>query len=70
MWENFVNMDRFTGAVGYAAAQEKILIDSLDRLMYESGLTAQGCWDEMDEYDREAIIRFARLIVRECLAPL
>ena len=20
-------------------------------LMYHSGLTAQGCWDEMDDYD-------------------
>ena len=27
-------------------------------LMYHSGLTAQGCWDEMDEYDRKAIARF------------
>ena len=34
--------------------------------MYESGLTAQGCWDEMDEYNRTAIMKFAELIVREC----
>lgn len=37
-----------------------------DDLMYESGLTAQGCWDEMDDYDKEAILRFAKLIVKEC----
>ena len=37
-----------------------------DDLMYEAGLTAQGCWDMMDEYDKEAIIRFAKLVVREC----
>lgn len=37
-----------------------------DDLMYEAGLTAQGCWDTMDEYDREAILRFAKLIVKEC----
>ena len=37
-----------------------------DELMYHAGLTAQGCWDEMDDYDRRAIERFAELIVREC----
>ena len=36
-------------------------------LMYESGLTAQGCWDQMDEYAREAIEKFAQLIVKECV---
>lgn len=40
--------------------------DKLDELMYHAGLTAQGCWDEMDEYDRKAIEKFAELIVREC----
>ena len=35
-------------------------------LMYQAGLTAQGCWDEMDGYDHEAIEKFAELIVREC----
>ena len=34
--------------------------------MYEAGLTAQGCWDEMDEYDRTAILKFGNLIVKEC----
>ena len=38
-----------------------------DNLMYRAGLTAQGCWDEMDEYDRKAIETFARLIVKECI---
>ena len=36
-------------------------------LMYHSGLTAQGCWDEMDEYDKQAIEKFAELIVKECV---
>jgi hypothetical protein len=40
--------------------------DKLQDLMYQSGLTAQGCWDEMDAYDHEAIEKFAELIVREC----
>lgn len=35
--------------------------------MKRSGLTAQGCWDEMDDYDREAIAKFAELIVKECI---
>ena len=30
--------------------------NQFDNLMYEAGLTAQGCWDEMDEYDRNAIL--------------
>ena len=38
----------------------------LQDLMYHSGLTAQGCWDEMDEYDKQAIEKFAELIVEEC----
>jgi hypothetical protein len=40
--------------------------DKLQDLMYQAGLTAQGCWDEMDSYDHEAIEKFAELIVREC----
>ena len=38
--------------------------------MYQAGLTASGCWDEMDEYDRAAIIKFANLIVKECAQVL
>jgi len=38
----------------------------IEGLMYHAGLTAHGCWDEMDAYDREAIEKFAELIVREC----
>ena len=38
----------------------------LEELMYQAGLTAQGCWDEMDGYDHEAIEKFAELIVQEC----
>ena len=39
----------------------------IEELMYQAGLTAQGCWDEMDEYDRKAIERFADLILMECI---
>lgn len=41
--------------------------EKLEDLMYRAGLTAQGCWDNMDQYDREAIEKFAQLIVRECM---
>ncbi len=40
--------------------------DRFDMLMYQAGITAQGCWDEMDGYDRDAILNFAELIVQEC----
>ena len=36
-------------------------------LMYKSGLTASGCWDQLDEYDRKAIEKFGALIVKECV---
>ena len=42
----------------------------IEDLMYHAGLTAQGCWDEMDEYDKQAIERFAELIVKECMNVL
>jgi len=41
--------------------------ERLEDLMYRAGLTAQGCWDNMDQYDREAIERFANLIVSESI---
>ena len=40
--------------------------ERLDDLMYQSGLTAQGCWDEMDDYAKQTIAKFAELIVAEC----
>jgi hypothetical protein len=41
--------------------------NDFDNLMYEAGLTAQGCWDKMDDYDHAAIMKFAELIVQECV---
>jgi hypothetical protein len=41
--------------------------EQLEDLMYRAGLTAQGCWDTMDQYDREAIERFAELLINECI---
>jgi hypothetical protein len=41
--------------------------DNFENLLYESGLTAQGCWDELDEYAQAAIIRFGRLVMQDCI---
>jgi TRAP-type C4-dicarboxylate transport system substrate-binding protein len=45
---------------------ESLVRMRMEDLMYKAGLTAQGCWDEMDSYDRQAIEKFAELIVKEC----
>ena len=37
----------------------------IDHCLYESGLTADGCWNELDDYAKDAIERFARLLVQE-----
>ena len=37
----------------------------IEHCMYESGLTADGCWDELDDYAKEAIQRFAKLLARD-----
>ena len=41
-----------------------------DDLMYKAGLTADGCWFEFDNYDQMAIMKFAELIVRECVLKI
>ena len=40
--------------------------EQIEHCLYKSGLTAQGCWDELDDYARECIEKFAELIVKEC----
>lgn len=42
------------------------MTDNFDDLLYLSGLTAQGCWEELDEYDRAAVLRFGQLVVEKC----
>lgn len=44
--------------------------DKLEDLLYQSGLTAQGCWDELDDYARQGIERFAEMIVRDNIQTL
>ena len=42
----------------------------IEDAMYRAGLTAQGCWDEMDEYDKTAIETFGELLIEECLVAI
>ena len=44
--------------------------ERIENLMYRAGLTAQGCWDEMDSYMHEAIEKFGELIVRRCISEV
>lgn len=41
-----------------------------EELHYHSGLVASGCWDELDDYDREAIKRFGDLVIKEACKAL
>lgn len=34
--------------------------------MYKAGLTADGCWDQMDHYDHQAIEKLVELVIAEC----
>jgi hypothetical protein len=45
----------------------KDMNERFENLLYESGLTAQGCWEELDSYAQNAIEKFAKLIVKECI---
>ena len=40
--------------------------DRIEHCLYQSGLTASGCWDELGTYEQEAIEKFAELIVLKC----
>ena len=51
----------------FVKLRNRVSNQQIENLMYHAGLTAQGCWDEMDDYAKQAIERFAVLIVRECL---
>jgi len=41
--------------------------ERIEHCLYQAGLTAQGCWDELDDYARQGIEKFAELIVAECV---
>jgi len=42
----------------------------IEDLMYQSGLTASGCWDDMDDYAHTAIEKFGKLTVEDCIQVL
>jgi translation initiation factor 6 (eIF-6) len=41
--------------------------EQIEHCLYQAGLTAQGCWDKLDDYAKEGIEKFAQLIVQECI---
>ncbi len=41
--------------------------NNFENLLYDAGLIAQGCWDELDDYAREAIVQFGQLVVQDCI---
>ena len=43
---------------------------AFDDLIYQSGLIADGCWDELGTYEQEAIERLIELTVLECCKAL
>jgi hypothetical protein len=40
--------------------------ERIEHCLYQSGLTASGCWDELGAYEQEGIEKFAELIVLKC----
>lgn len=41
--------------------------ERIEHCLYQAGLTAQGCWEDLDTYMQEGIEKFAELIVGECI---
>jgi len=42
----------------------------MEHCLYQAGLTASGCWEDLDTYTQEGIEKFAELIVAECASRL
>ncbi len=43
---------------------------NFEKQLYESGLIADGCWDQLDDYAKGAILRFGEAIVNQCETSL
>ena len=41
--------------------------ERIEHCLYAAGLTADGCWDELDSYAKEGIEKFAEIIIKECI---
>ena len=39
----------------------------IEHCLYQAGLTAQGCWEDLDTYTQEGIEKFAELIVQDLI---
>lgn len=44
--------------------------NTIEDLLYQSGLTAQGCWENLDTYAQEAIIRLVTLSAERCIREI
>jgi hypothetical protein len=42
-------------------------MERIDHLMYKSGLLADGSWDQMDRYDKDAIEKLVELVIQDCI---
>jgi hypothetical protein len=40
--------------------------ENIEQLMYEAGLTADGCFNDMDSYDKEAVLKVIELTIKKC----
>ncbi len=40
---------------------------TLENLLYNSGLTAQGGWDSLDSYQQQCVLKLVELTVGECV---
>lgn len=44
--------------------------ETLESLLYNSGLTAQGGWEELDSYQRDCVLKLVELTVNACVDKL
>ena len=62
--ERIEELEKITGDMSdQIIAYHEKQMERIDYCLYESGLTAQGCWDELDDYAKQSIMRFAELLL-------
>ena len=44
--------------------------ERIEHCLYQAGLTAQGCWDELDDYTKKGIEKFAELLIDDIAQKL
>jgi hypothetical protein len=65
-WQRCVRCATCSGS-GQAFSEYATLC--IETAYYESGLTAHGCLDTFDSFDKEAVERFGKLIARDVVKP-